>query len=149
MQHIAILRKSWKLLEKIESGGKTIESRWYETKRAPYNRIKAEDIIYFKESASKVELIAKVSRFLQFSNFNQKKVKEIIEKYGRKLGISDLNFVFQRNKDKKYCILIFLKEIKKIIPFDIDKKGFGLMSAWICVDNINRIKTNTIKKLKN
>lgn len=40
MDHVAILRKDWKLLPKILSGEKTIESRWYQTKRGSYNKIK-------------------------------------------------------------------------------------------------------------
>jgi len=33
---------------------------------------------------------------------------------------------------------------KKIEPFDIDKTGFGAMSAWISVENINEIKNKKL-----
>ena len=39
-------------------------------------------------------------------------------------------------------MLIFLKNPQKIEPFEIDKKGFGMMSAWICVNNIDILKKN-------
>jgi len=48
MNHIAIMRKSWGLAEKILTGEKTIESRWYETRRAPWGKIKKGDIVYLK-----------------------------------------------------------------------------------------------------
>jgi hypothetical protein len=37
----------------------------------------------------------------------------------------------------------------KIKPFDIDKTGFGAMSAWITIDNIARIKRLQTLNLKN
>jgi hypothetical protein len=27
-------------------------------------------------------------------------------------------------------------------PFNIDKSGFGMMSAWISLDDVNKIKTD-------
>jgi len=30
--------------------------------------------------------------------------------------------------------------VEKIKPFNIDKTGFGAMSAWISVDDINQLK---------
>ena len=41
---------------------------------------------------------------------------------------------------KKYCILIFFNSVEKITLFDIDKTGFGAMSAWITIEDIDRIK---------
>jgi len=35
MDHVAIMKKSWKLTEKILSGEEKIESRWYKSKYSP------------------------------------------------------------------------------------------------------------------
>jgi len=66
-----------------------------------------------------------------------------LNKYGKANGIGKDKFggFFKIFKNKKYCILIFLKNTKKIKPFEIDKKGFGAMSAWLTVNNINKIKS--------
>src|SRR5258706_9816189 len=48
--HIAIMRSSWMLTSKILANTKKIESRWYLHKYAPWGRIAAGDIIYFKDS---------------------------------------------------------------------------------------------------
>ncbi len=142
MQHIAIMKKSWGLLEKILSGKKKIESRWYLSKRAPWDRIKAGEIIYFKNSGSPVSLKAEVEKVLQFENLTQEKVKEILDKWGGegRICVRDYNESLQSNKNKKYCILIFLKNPQAIKPFEINKKGFGNMSAWICVGDVERIR---------
>ncbi|MBI1972386.1 ASCH domain-containing protein, partial [Candidatus Woesearchaeota archaeon] len=44
MDHLAILKKKW--LEKILSGEKTIESRWYKQKITPYQKIAKGDTAY-------------------------------------------------------------------------------------------------------
>jgi hypothetical protein len=43
-------------------------------------------------------------------------------------------------KNKKYGVLIFLKNVSTTRPFDVDKSGYGAMSAWITVNDINKIK---------
>lgn len=142
MHHIAIMRKSWKLTHKILNGEKRIESRWYVNKSAPWDRIKAGETVYFKDSGEPVAIKAEVGRVLQFSGLTPEKVREILDKYGGADGINvgDINAFYERFKDKRYCMLIFLKNPQKIEPFNISKKGFGLMAAWLCVDNIDSIK---------
>jgi len=43
-------------------------------------------------------------------------------------------------KNKKYCILIYLKNPEKVEPFEINKAGFGAMSAWITIPSVDSIK---------
>jgi len=147
MDHLAIMKKQWGLTQKILSGRKKIESRWYKVKYPPWNRIKPNETIYFKDTGDSVSLKAKVKKVLQFSNLTPKHVMQLLYKYGLNDGLSmeDLPKYYQMFKDKKYCILIFLKNPQKIKPFDIDKTGFGTMSAWITVPNIKKInRQNTI-----
>ena len=136
MNHVAIMRKSWGLLPKIISGEKTIESRWYKNKVAPWGKISAGDVIYFKNSGEPVTVKVNVVKVLQFENLTLKKIRELLIKYGKEIGISD----YEMFNDKKYCLLIFLDNPKKIKPFEINKQGFGNMAAWICVEDVDRIK---------
>jgi len=119
-----------------------IESRWYKNKYAPWNNIKNGDIIYFKNSGEPVTMKANVSDVLQFSNLTPTKVKEILIEYGQKDGIpeNEINKYYEMFKDKNYCLLVFLKNPKKINSFRINKKGFGSMSAWVTTENIKKIK---------
>lgn len=140
MEHVAIMKKSWGLTKKILSGEKKIESRWYKVKCAPWGRIKSGEIVYFKNSGEPITLKTKVDKIIQFSDLTHNKVKEILQKYRQELGIGKTSEFFEVFKNKKYCILIFLKNIQKVKPFDIDKTGFGLMSAWISVEDIDKIR---------
>ena len=142
MDHVVIMKKSWHLLEKIISGEKICESRWYKFRRDPWDRVKVGDILWFKNSGESVTLKAVAKKVVQFSNLDQKKVRKIIKKHGRDICLQQK---FDEPLDeyflsKNYCILVYLEKVKEIKPFDIDKTGFGISSAWLCVDDIKKIK---------
>ena len=142
MEHVAIMKKSWGLTQKILIGQKKIESRWYKTKYAPWDKIKSRETIYFKNSGSSVSIKAEVKKVIQFADLTPKKVKQILDKYAQDNGIEkeEIPKFFDMFKYKKYCILIFLSNPQEIKPFNINKTGFGMMSSWITVVNINQIK---------
>ena len=62
MEHLAIMRKSWGLTQKILTGQKKIESRWYKNKYRPWNQIQKGDVIYFKDSGEPVTIKATVKK---------------------------------------------------------------------------------------
>ena len=134
------MKPSWKLLPRILDGEKTIESRWYLTRRAPWDKVGAGDAVYFKDSGKLIVAKASVSKVLQFENLNPKSVKKLLEKYNNPLGIDNSTKLYKLIKGKKYCILMFLDHPLPIEPFYINKTGFGAMCAWICIDNISSIK---------
>ncbi len=138
MEHIAIMRKSWGLTQKILSGQKKIESRWYKFKRGPYKNIFPEEVVYFKESGGPINAKAQVEKVLYFEDLDSNKIKKILENYGKEICIP-LSFA-EKIVDKNYCILIFLKNVEEVKPFNIDKTGFGLMNAWITCENVDKLK---------
>ena len=144
MEHVAIMKKSWGLTEKILNGRKKIELRWYLSKRSPWDCISEGETVYFKDSGEPVTIKAEVSKVMQFANLTPAKVGEILNKYGEEVGLEQNKIsVFSKLfNDKKYCILVFLKNPTSITPFEIDKTGFGLMSAWITIDDISKICKN-------
>ena len=138
MHHLAILAKPRKLLAKIISGEKTIESRWYQHQKTPYNSISKDDTMYFKDSGEPVTVKATVAAVQFFANLDEQKIKTILQQYGDRICLPVSHA--PELVGKKYCTLIFLKEVIEIDPFHIDKSGFGLMAAWITVENIEEIK---------
>ena len=78
MEHIAIMKKSWKFIDKILTGEKTIESRWYTSRRVPWNRIKKGETIYFKDSGEPVTIKAEADKVLQFSDLTPKTIEDIM-----------------------------------------------------------------------
>ncbi len=140
--HVAIMKKSWGLIPKILDGTKTAESRWYKSKITPWDRIRPGDNIYFKDSGEPVTVKAGVSKVLQYEIRNNKHALEVMKKHAKKdLGLPTIpEEIKDYIRDKNYAIFIFLDSVEKIKPFAIDKTDYGLMSAWITVDDINKIK---------
>ncbi len=144
MDHLAILNKKLKLLDKIISGEKTIESRWYKSKKTPYNNIKSEDRVYFKESGEPVTVRSKVENALFFESLSKKKIISILEKYGKEICIP---VSYSKNlTGKNFCILVFLKDVEKVKPFSIGKKGYGMMAAWITLSSISNVIPGKIQQ---
>jgi ASC-1-like (ASCH) protein len=142
MDHVAIMKESWGMADKILSGRKRIESRWYMSRSAPWDDVKSGDAIYFKDAGGPVRIRAEVEKVLQFSDLTPRKVKTLLKEYSSLNGIEDCDAskFFHILRKKKYCILIFLKGAKEIRPFEVRKIGFGSMSAWMTVKNIDNIK---------
>jgi ASC-1-like (ASCH) protein len=130
------------LTNKILTGEKTIESRWYKSKRPPWVRISTGDTVYFKNSGDLVRIRAEVKNVVEITDLTPDKVKAVLVKYGKKDGIEkdDARTFYYRFKNKRYCILVFLKNAAEVKPFQIDKRGFGVMSAWIYAPTLLHIR---------
>ena len=143
MDHLAIMNPKRKLIPKILSWEKTIESRRYMMKVAPWNKIHAWDMVYFKDAWKEVTVSATVDKVLQYEQYTPEQLHDIIFTYWWVWGIafhSSLSEAYERAKPKKYCLLIFLKDPKKVVPFAIDKSWYGNACAWITLLNIDTIR---------
>ena len=141
MDHLAIMRKSWDLTAKILSGEKTIETRWYKNKSAPWDKIKPRRYNFFQRLGLPRHNQGDRIKSRTISNLTDEKIQQLLSRYSAKdLGTTNIPgeinyYVF----GKKYCVIIHLMNPTKVRPFNISKKGFGAMAAWIIVDKIQRI----------
>ncbi len=126
MEHIAILRQPF--FDMILSGEKTIESRWSLNRVAPFERVKAGDVIWLKETSKDITARAIVKK-VKFYNLTKEKADEIKSKYGKEIG-TDKFEDWERYRNKKYLTLIWLKDIQKIEPITAPKShGAG----WLII----------------
>lgn len=140
MDHVAIMNKQWQLIPKILQGEKTIESRWYQTRRVPWDRIQTGDRVFFKDAGEPVTAQATVGRVRQFELETDQDIQKILTDYGSAIGLRDPNFMdWQRLP--RYCILIDLANPLTVErPFSIDRQGFGSGAAWLTVADIATIR---------
>lgn len=139
MHHVAIMKPSWKLIPKILSGEKTIESRWYQTRRAPWNGIAAGDVVYFKDSGKPVTAKAEVAEALQFELRDLDDARKIVAEYGKEISLVNPDLATWGSVPR-YAILIRLGNPQTIAPFEIDKRGFGSAAAWLAVGEIAKVR---------
>ncbi len=142
MDHVAILNKQLPWLERIKSGGKTVESRWYQYKKTPWQNIASGDRVFFKNSSEMVTLMARVIKVGFYSELVPSTAKDLVKKHADDLGLrgAEMEKFARYVEHKKICILVTLSDVIEVSPFAISKKGFGSMSAWITVADINQIK---------
>lgn len=142
MDHVAIMKKSWGLTPKVLTGEKTVETRWYKARYAPWDKIKKGDAVYFKDSGELITVKATVSKVEQFKNLDERKTGEILKRYSHKdLGTTDIiPAVREHITNKRYCIVIHLRNPQAVEPFEVNKSGYGSMSAWVCTNDINKLK---------
>lgn len=142
MDHLAIMNPKRKLIPKILSWEKTIESRRYMMRVAPWDKIHPGDTVYFKDAGKEVVAKAEVKRVLQFDHYSDSQLENILKEYGGVwwIAFSSLSEARERVKSKKYCILIFLKNPQSISSFAINKTWYGNACAWISLEHIDTIK---------
>lgn len=147
MDHLAIMKPSLRLIAKILTGEKYIESRWYKQKRAPWGKIYVGDRIFFKDAGKLVTATARVSKVIQLRVNSPEEALSYAMTYQKGIGlsqeaISDTQWLI----GKKYIILIYLHEAKSITPFPINKSGYGNACAWITCESITQLTENAIPR---
>ena len=142
--HLAIMERTGRILEQVISGEKTIESRWTMRRIVPYENIAPGETVYFKNSGSNAinNVVARATvGGVLFYEVNQAKIKELLRQYGKRLCMTNADD-FEEIKGKRYCSLIFLKDVERLKrPFTIDKAGHGgTGSAWITLPDIRALR---------
>lgn len=139
MDHVAIMTPSWKLIPKILRGEKSIESRWYQARRAPWNAVSVGDRVFFKDSGKPITAQATVSRVWQFEIKSSRDAERIVHEFGPRIALVNPN-VATWGRLPRYCILVELENPIAVTPFTVDKRGFGSGAAWMTLDLIDRIR---------
>ena len=76
--------------------------------------------MYFKNASGPVIAVAEIEKVRQFEKKDFDKARELFP-------TAD-----EWARGKNYCVLMWLKNPKKVKPFKIDKSGFGSAAAWLC-----------------
>ncbi len=141
MEHLAIMNPKWRLIDKILAKEKTVESRWYINKVAPWGKISSGEIIYFKDAGKPVVAKAIAENVLQIELTDLDSAIALVKEYQERLcftkdSLENFNWLAK----KRYAILIFLSEPIAIPAFKVDKTGYGSACAWICTNSIDELK---------
>jgi len=128
--HLVILKKPY--LDMILEGRKRIELRLYKTRHPAFGRVFAGDKLFLKISSGPVCATATVEAVKNFENLTPGRILELKQQYNHDIGGGDEHW--QRKMDCKYCILVWLKDVKTIEPVRISKKDWR---AWVILTEKN------------
>ena len=122
MEHLAILSSKLQLFDKIISGKKTVESRWFVHRKTPYQNIFPGETIYFKEGNKFAKAVVEKALFFEVDD---NKIKQLLTEYGDRLGVGVEYLEFL--KGKRYCTLVFIKDVQEAKPFHVPFSR----AAWV------------------
>jgi len=122
--HLVILKKPY--LDMILEGRKRIELRLYKTRHPAFRRVFASDKLFLKISSGPVCATATVEAVKSFEDLTPERILELKHKYNHDIGGGDEHW--QSKIGCKYCLLVWLKNVKAIDPILIQKKDWR---AWV------------------
>jgi ASC-1-like (ASCH) protein len=125
--HLVILKKPY--LKAILAGRKTIESRFYRTRRSPVGEVQVGDTLFLKESSGPVCAAALVTAVKNFANLTAQEMLEIKRQHnGQICGDEDY---WQSRADCRYGLLVWLGDVRQVPPVRITKKDWR---AWVVLN---------------
>lgn len=125
MKHIAIFKQPF--FDMVLNGEKTIESRWSMNKIAPYNKVDIGDRILLKLTGRPATATAKV-KDVKYYELTPELVEDIRIEYGKQIG-TDRFENWESTRQKKYCTLIWLEDVKPLNqPLEVPRSNGA---GWI------------------
>jgi len=140
--HIAIFEK--KLLKKVLSGEKRLESRFSKNRIAPYDVIENGDIIFLKETSGPIVAKAKAGIIKFFSHLSEDKVDLLRMEFQSDL-CADEGF-WEKKRSASFGTIIFLQDVKVIEPFNIEKRD---RRPWVVLGKHLKMDKKTHNKRMN
>jgi len=141
--HLVILKKQY--LDMILEGRKRIELRLYKSRHPAFGRVFAGDKLFLKVSSGPVCATATVEKVKTFDNLTPESILSLKQQYNHEIGGSDYHW--QSKMDSKYCLLVWLKDVKTIEPVRIRKKDWR---AWVVLTekkDFGLLKNTAIRNL--
>ena len=128
MKHVAILKQPF--FDMILSGEKTIESRFSMNKIVPFNKVSIGDEIYLKQTGKQVTAKAEVDK-VQYYQLTPEMAEQIRKDFGKQIG-TDKFEDWETTRNKRYCTLIWLKNVKKISPVEVPRSNGA---GWLLLED--------------
>lgn len=99
-------------------------------------------MVWFKDSAEPVTAVAEVEGVLFSADPSDDELRDLLRTYGGSPGVcfKHPEKMFDWCRERRFIILIFLKNPRAVDPFHIDKTGFGNACAWLTVEDIATLK---------
>lgn len=121
--HLGIFAEPY--LQRIYTGEKTVESRFTKNRITPWGKVKRGDLVLLKRSGGPVEAYFTVGAVVQY-DLAQTPLAAVRERHEKALCVDD--GFWQAKSGARYAVLMEIRELRRISPQRIDKKG---MQTWI------------------
>jgi hypothetical protein len=141
MDHVVYLDAEAKELDNLLSGKKTMIIRGAAGRKVPYRQVKKGDILYFinNNAEGMIKAKAQVSCVINSDKTDKDTSIKLVKNNQNKLQLTEKQF--KRWAGKRYIILIEIKNIEEITPFQFNRDDFkNRMDDWLPVEKIEIVK---------
>jgi hypothetical protein len=141
MNHLVYLDAKANEMEKIFTNKKTMIIRGATGRKVPYGLVKTGDTLYFINNNSEgiIKATAEVFNVINSEKMDKETSISLIKKFQDKLQLTDKQF--QRWGGKRYIVLVEIKNVKEIKPFQFNRDDFKKkMDDWLIFEKIDSIK---------
>jgi len=141
MNHVVYLDAKANEMEKLLIGQKTMIIRGATGRKIPYGQVKKEDILYFINNNAEgvIKAKAEVASVMNSEKMDKDTSIKLIKKYKDNLQLSEKQF--QRWAGKRYIVLIEVKNIEEISPFQFNREDSkNRMDDWLVFERIEDVK---------
>ena len=141
MDHVVYLDAEAKELDNLLSGKKTMIIRGAAGRKVPYRQVKKGDILYFinNNAEGMIKAKAQVSCVINSDKMDKDTSIKLVKNNQNKLQLTEKQF--KRWAGKRYIILIEIKNIEEITPFQFNRDDFkNRMDDWLPVEKIEIVK---------
>jgi hypothetical protein len=142
MDHVVYLDFKAKEMVSFLEGTKKMVIRGATGRKLPYGRVNEGDVLYFINNNA--EGVIKSKGIVDFVLNSVKMTKDesiaLVEQYQSELTLT--NVQIKRWAGKRYLVLIRVKDVTSVEPFEIDKSDYGNMDDWLLVEDIERVRVS-------
>lgn len=144
MHHVVYVDAKSGELEKLFAGEKTMIIRGATGRKLPHGRVHPGDRLFFIQNKGDglVRASAEVSAVFHSEKLTEEESVACVETNQKKLNLSPEQV--KRWAGKRYLVLIEVKDVQPLEPFEIDRSGYGNMDDWLPVEMIDRVKKGVL-----
>ena len=144
MDHVVYVDAKAGELEKLLAGEKTMIIRGATGRKLPHGRVHPGDRLFFIQNKGDglVRANAEVSAVFNSEKLTEEESVACVEANQAKLNLSPEQV--KRWAGKRYLVLIEVKDVQPLEPFEIDRSGYGNMDDWLPVEMIDRVKKDIL-----
>lgn len=123
--HIAYVEP--RIAEKIRTGKKRVESRFYRTERPPFGRIQVGDRLHFRAVGGGYAAAAKITRVREFRGLTPLRLSRIRAEFGDQIGATRAYWI--KKRQSQVGVLIWFRLDPMLAHPPAPARQFG--TAWL------------------
>ena len=142
MDHVVYVDAKANEMDCLINNEKTMIIRGAAGRKLPYDRVFANDVLYFINNNAEGSVKAKgvVKTVMNSPKMSKDESIHLVEENQDKLRLTAKQT--KRWAGKRYLVLIEVENVVGIAPFPIDKSGYGTMDDWLPVEDIESVKVS-------